>query len=156
MRCAVSADRPVRSGIGKPYLPSSRQAAERHGRLREQYDADHGILHITGSGLWDEPMVQQHFDRSYILIAQMIERGEPVLILVDLRDAHVQSDAVMAIVMKRTQPLYALADHVAHVVPLEVPEFRESDPGKPERSRYFGAREPAIAWLSEVRSAKAE
>lgn len=90
--------------------------AVQDGRLSIALPDDQGIVKLHGSGVWSLDYLNQHFRELDAVIAQARRRNPNVLVLVDLRDAPVQSPEVAECINANTRRVYRNHDRIAIVV----------------------------------------
>ena len=120
------------------------------GLLTVMADPQRGLVRVTGSGFWSAEQITAHFVELEGVMHRIRRDTGHVRVLVDLREAAVQSQETAAIIGERTRRIYAAADRAAVVVArgLLAMQIRNwTDAGKIRNFEDMGAAE---RWLAEI------
>lgn len=85
-------------------------------QLLSYAEADVGIVYIIGRGFWEDDLIDRHFIELRRTAALARRNASFVRVLVDLRDAAVQSPAVAAKIKNETRLIWTEADRIAVVL----------------------------------------
>jgi hypothetical protein len=113
------------------------------------FDMDHreGFIRVCGTGLWTPEQAAVHF----IALRQAIEGlraiRQPVLVLVDLSAAAVQTASVAEAVSDGTMRIYRDADYVALIAGTTLLRLQMKRSAKVENLEIFNEAEQAVTWL---------
>lgn len=80
------------------------------------FEADNGVVYIIGHGFWNDAVVDEHFLELRHTAALARRNVAAVRVLVDLRDASVQSPAVAARIETETRLIWTEADRIAIIL----------------------------------------
>ena len=110
-------------------------------------EADVGIVYVIGRGFWNDDLVSNHF-AELRRTAQLARRNASyVRVLVDLREASVQSPAVAARIMAETRLVWTEKDRIAVVIQSTLAKMQINRVVDSGNHASFVAIEDARKWL---------
>ncbi|RYD26515.1 MAG: hypothetical protein EOP89_06860 [Lysobacteraceae bacterium] len=116
-------------------------------RLASWAEADLGVVYVVGRGFWSNDVVDAHF-RELRRTAAFVRRSNTVIkVLVDLRDASVQSPAVAAKIKNETRLIWSDADRIAVVLQSALARMQITRVVNSGNHASFVALEDARSWL---------
>jgi hypothetical protein len=104
-------------------------------------------LHVIGRGVWSTTFTENHFAEFERLLMQLRSTGGQVRILVDLRLAAVQSDAVNTQIATWTKRLYRRGDRVALVLASSLAKAAMRRVTMAADREFFLSEDAARLWL---------
>lgn len=117
----------------------------RDGALTLRQDGE--VIRVRGRGFWTPAQAAAHFQALAALIAARRALAAPVRVLVDLREAQVQSAAIAEGIRASTQRLYRAGDRAAIVVASGLLRVQVRRIVEPTVHELFVAEADALAWL---------
>ncbi len=123
------------------------------GELTFEMDHRDGLVRVRGTGLWTPEQVSVHFVALRRAIDGLRAIRQPVLVLVDLRQAAVQMMHVAQAVTDGTSRIYGNADYVALVAGSTLLGMQMKHMAKVPNFAVFSEMEPALDWLAARRGA---
>lgn len=121
------------------------------GRLQAAYDPATGIVGVSGHGAWSEAVVRHHFAELARLLQSIRARGEPVLVLVDLRAAEHQAPHIAALVEQLASTTHAPDDRVAIMASSSLVKLQMKRAAAQSQREFFLSMNAALTWLTAWR-----
>lgn len=132
------------------------KAAAAHPRLYPESDLiswiepGSGLIRVMGRGQWSTAQVGVHFAALRNLLRQRRATGEPVRVMIDLRESEVQSLDTMDSISDARANLYAPEERVATIVESSTLRAQLKTVGTTENRAFFLSPTAARIWLSAV------
>jgi hypothetical protein len=97
-------------------VPAPRAAPSGDSGLKSWCDADARLIHVVGHGFWSPSEAKAHFAELRQLVGTMRGAVGKVRVLVDLREAPVQTGDVGDRIREGTADIYTTEDRIAVVM----------------------------------------
>jgi hypothetical protein len=110
-------------------------------------EADIGVVYVVGRGFWTDDIVDRHFIELRRTAALARRNVDKVRVLVDLREASVQSPPVAARIKTETRLIWTEADRIAVVLQSTLAKLQISRLVDRGNHASFIAIEDARRWL---------
>jgi hypothetical protein len=123
--------------------------------LSFEMDDEEGLVRVRGAGLWTPEQTAIHFIELHRAIIGLRAVRRKVLVLVDLREAAVQSAETAAAVRDGTARMYREADYVAIVHASQLVAMQMKRAAAVPNLAAFDAMDAALGWLRARRDAMA-
>jgi hypothetical protein len=111
-----------------------------------------GIVRVIGTGVWTPAYVDAHFVELRAHIDAIRDRGDDVLVLVDLSGSDVQPAATAERIKANTDDLYRPGDRIAVVVGSCLAKMQMRRTVNPSFNEVFVSANAALTWLMAYRS----
>jgi hypothetical protein len=121
------------------------------GSLSFEMDDAESIVRVRGVGLWTPEQAMLHFLALHRAIAGLRAVRRKVLVLVDLREAAVQSAETAEAVSVGTARIYGAADHVAIVHASMLVAMQMKRAAQVPGLASFADLDEALAWIRAKR-----
>lgn len=122
------------------------------GELSFEMDREGGFIRVRGTGMWTVEQASAHFIALHHVIGTLRAIRQPVLVLVDLSAAAVQTAAVAEQVGEGTARIYREADFVALVAGTTLLALQMKRASKAPNLAVFNDMAPAIGWIEARRA----
>jgi len=123
-----------------------------HGELTFHVEPRNDVIVVRARGLWTVAEVQAHFRSLTVAMELQRKRKGAASVMVDLRDALVQSAEVAAEVKIETARLYKGQDRAAVICGSMLQLLQMRKVGAPGYACHVLSEEEALAWLAENRT----
>lgn len=117
------------------------------GSLSFVIDDEEGLIRVAGRGMWTPEQAAIHFIELHRAILGLRAIRKPVLVLVDLREAAVQTAEVAEAVRDGTSRIYRDADHVAVVYASTLVILQIKRAARVPNLASFQDMDEAMTWL---------
>lgn len=127
--------------------PDDRAGSSAVDQLISYADIDIGVVYVIGRGFWTDDMVDRHFMELRRTAALVRRNAACVRVLVDLRNASVQSPAVAARIKAETRLIWTERDRIAVVLQSVLAKMQINRVVDHGNHASFVAIEDAHRWL---------
>lgn len=121
------------------------------GHLSFEADLAAGFVTVSGSGMWSPARTETHFRELDHVVLKIRREHSSVRVLVDLREASVQTAETAAIVREWTTRIYRTADRVAVVCATALLALQIKRAAHVETLATFHEIEPAMTWIGSAK-----
>jgi hypothetical protein len=122
------------------------------GELNFEMDRERGFICVRGTGMWTPEQASVHFVKLRQAIGGLRAIRQPVLVLVDLTGALVQTAGVAEAVSHGTARIYNDADFVALVAASVLLGLQMKHAAKVPNFAVFSEMDLALEWLAARRA----
>lgn len=144
MNAWLGYDMPRAEQEGVGHLPSEIMVPS---QLISYAEADIGVVYVVGRGFWTDDIVDRHFVELRRTAALARRNVDKVRVLVDLREASVQSPPVAARIKTETRLVWTEADRIAVVLQSTLAKIQINRVVDSSNHASFIAVEDARRWL---------
>lgn len=109
-----------------------------------------GLIRIVGRGQWSEAQVAVHFTALRNLLQQRRATGEPVRVMIDLRESDVQDLTIMDRISDARATLYTPQERVATIVESSTLRAQLKTGDTRENRAFFLSPTAARIWLNAI------
>ena len=106
-----------------------------------------GFVTVLGAGMWSAERTEAHFRELERTVLKIRREHGSVRVLVDLREASVQTAETAAVMREWTTRIYRVADRVAVVCATALLALQIKRAADATTLATFHEIEPAIAWI---------
>jgi hypothetical protein len=115
--------------------------------IERRFDADSGIIHVVGTGIWKRADVDTHYGAIRGIAAGLRAAGRPIRLLSDVTGAERQAPDIEAYIKLQMERTFAPGDRMALLVPdIQAQRHIRTLLGNAEVAT-FCSRDAAEAWL---------
>jgi hypothetical protein len=137
---------PIDASEFKP--PPATTMALEQGVLRTEIDQQANIIRVLGRGLWSERYARAHFEELEWTLQRTRATRAPVRVLVDIREAAVQTPETTQCLADATDRLYKPGDRIAIVVASSLLKLQMRRATNASIHEIFISLNAAETWLS--------
>jgi hypothetical protein len=125
------------------------------GHLSFEMDDAENLVRVRGTGLWTPDQTAIHFIELHRAIRALRAVHRKVLVLVDLREAAVQTSETATAVRDATARIYRAADYVAIVYASQLVAMQMKRAAQIPQLATFNDMDQALDWIRARREAMA-